>query len=107
AEARALTLAMGASPATFTAGSIPWTATFVALATDGPIKELGERLGTAVKKGKNPARILNKLSDKWRQNGKKIHLISDIEAALACGKQREVDLSLLQEAYDLITQERT
>lgn len=107
AEARALTLAMGASPATFTAGSIPWTATFVALATDGPIKELGERLGTAVKKGKNPARVLNKLSDKWRQNGKKIHLISDIEAALACGKQREVDLSLLQEAYDLITQERT
>jgi len=101
-EARALTLAMGASPATFTAGSIAWTATFVALATDGPLKELGEKLGTAVKKGKDPARTLNKLSDKWRQGGKKIQLISDIEAALACGGQREVDLPLLREAYELI-----
>ncbi len=101
-EARALTLAMGASPATFTAGSIPWTATFVALATDGPLKDLGEKLGTTVKKGKDPARILNKLSDKWRQNGKKIQIISDIEAALACGDQREVDLPLLREAYELI-----
>lgn len=32
----------------------------------------------------------------------KIQIISDIEAALACGDQREVDLPLLREAYELI-----
>ncbi len=102
AEARSLTLAMGASPDTFTAGSIPWTATFVSLATDGPLKDLGEKLGTAVKKGKDPARILNKLSTKWRQNGKKIQLISDMESILTCADQREVEMPLLREAYEVI-----
>jgi glycerol-3-phosphate dehydrogenase len=102
AEARALTLSMGASPATFTAGSIPWTATFVTLSTEGPLKDLGEKLGTAVKKGKNPARTLNKLSDKWRQNNNSIQVISDMEAALACGEQRGVDLPLLREVYEMI-----
>ncbi len=102
AEARTLTMAMGASPATFTAGSIPWTATFVTLATDGPLKDLGEKLGTAVKKGKDPARILNKLSNKWRQNGKKIQLISDMESILTCADQREVEMPLLREAYEVI-----
>jgi glycerol-3-phosphate dehydrogenase/1-acyl-sn-glycerol-3-phosphate acyltransferase len=102
AEARNLTMAMGASPATFTAGSIPWTATFVTLATDGPLKDLGEKLGTAVKKGKDPARILNKLSTKWRQNGTKIQLVSDMEAILTCADQREVEMPLLREAYEVI-----
>ncbi len=102
AEARTLTMAMGASPATFTAGSIPWTATFVSLATDGPLKDLGEKLGTAVKKGKDPARILNKLSTKWRQNGKIIQLISDMESVLTCADQREVEMPLLKEAYETI-----
>ena len=101
-EARALTLAMGASPATFTAGSIPWTATFTSLATEGPLKELGEKLGAAVKKGKSPARVLNKLSEKWRQNNNKIQLISDMEAALDCGRQREVDMPLLKEAWQMM-----
>ncbi|MCG8615192.1 MAG: 1-acyl-sn-glycerol-3-phosphate acyltransferase [Desulfobacterales bacterium] len=101
-EARTLTMAMGASPATFTAGSIPWTATFVTLATDGPLKDLGEKLGHAVKKGKDPARILNKLSAKWRQNGKKIQLISDMEAILTSADQREVEMPLLREAYGVI-----
>ena len=103
-EALDLTLAMGASPETFSAGSIPWTGTFVALAVEGPLRELGEKLGAAVKKGKDPARVLDKLSDKWRQAGNKIQLVSDIEAALACGVQREVDLPLLREAHQRIFQ---
>ncbi len=101
-EAMALTLAMGASPATFNTSAIPWTATFTALTTDGAIKELGEKLGTAVKKGKSPNRILKKLSNKWRQSGKKVQLVADLESALACGEQREVELPLLREAYQLI-----
>lgn len=101
-EARALTLAMGASPATFTAGSIPWTATFVSLATDSPLKELGEKLGTAVKKGKSTTRVLNKLSEKWRQTSNKIQIVSDMESALDCGRQREVDQPLLREAWRLL-----
>ncbi|PIE62002.1 MAG: hypothetical protein CSA29_00420 [Desulfobacterales bacterium] len=102
-EARALTLAMGASPATFNTSAIPWTATFTTLTTDGPIKELGEKMGMAIKKGKSPNRILKKLSNKWRQSGKnKIQLVSDLESALACGEQREVELPLLRQAYKLI-----
>ncbi len=104
-EARELALAMGASPDTFTAGYIPWTLTFTTLATEGPIKELGEKLGAAVKKGKNPARILDKLSDSWRQSGKTIQIINDLESALACGRQREVELSLLREVRELILPE--
>lgn len=101
-EARALTLAMGASPATFYAGSIPWTGTFAALALDGPLQELGEKLGIAVKKGKDPKRTLNKLSAHWRQDTTKIQVVSDMESALACSEQRGVDLPLLREVYDLI-----
>ena len=101
-EARALTLAMGASPATFTAGSVPWTATFISLASEGPLMELGEKLGSAVKKGKDPARVLNRLSDKWRQNNTTIQLVADMASALDCGNQREVDLPLLEEVWHLL-----
>lgn len=102
-EARTLTLAMGASPDTFTAGSIPWTATFTALATDGPLRDLGEKLGADIKKGKAPSRTLNKLSGKWRQEGNKVQVVSDMESALACGDQRGVAQPLLRETYERIT----
>ncbi|HCY84400.1 MAG TPA: hypothetical protein DHV36_04625 [Desulfobacteraceae bacterium] len=101
-EARSLTLAMGASPDTFTAGSIPWTASFVALAAEGPLKEMGEKLGEAAKKGKKPDSRLNKLKARWQKGTKKIQVLTDMEAALACGEQRGVELSLLRQAYDVV-----
>ncbi len=105
-EARALTLAMGASPATFTAGSIPWTATFISLAADGPLMELGEKLGSAIKKGKDPSRVLNKLSDKWRQKDNSIQIMADMASALDCGRRREVDLPLLKEVWFLLANDK-
>lgn len=97
-EARNLTLAMGASPATFHAGSIPWTATFVALATEGPLREYGEKLGLAYKKGKDPAKLLKKITPKEKPP----QVISDMESTLNCGAQRGVDLPLLREACGMM-----
>lgn len=106
-EARSLTLAMGASPETFTAGSIPWTATFVALASDGPLREMGEKLGEDARKGKNRDGRLGKLTTRWRRGTPKLQVLSDMDAALACGEQRGVDLPLLRQARHVITHRRT
>jgi len=101
-EARTLTLAMGASPDTFNAGSIPWTGDLYSPGCRRFTQGTWGKTGHSHKKGKSPARILNKLSGKWRQAGNNIQLICDLESALACGEQREVDLALLRETFELI-----
>ena len=97
-EAREFALALGASPETFNVGSIPWNATFISVCMDGPWREFGKQLGTAVKKGKDPKVAMKKLDQQWIKDGTKLQALTDIKEAIACAAKRNIDLPVLKEA---------
>ncbi len=97
AEACSLALALGANKETFSAGSLAWTATFVTLCLEGVWRDFGRQAGIAVKKGKDPARVVDKLNRQWIEEGKKLQSLIDIREALDCAHGLGIRLPVLEE----------
>ncbi|MBU1340691.1 MAG: 1-acyl-sn-glycerol-3-phosphate acyltransferase, partial [Proteobacteria bacterium] len=99
-EACALAINLGGSPKTFEAGSIPWTATFTSLYLGGLWKEFGQKVGTGVKKGKTPRKMLSKIQLQYENDGIQLQSIADMESALICAKQYHLEMPILSEAVE-------
>ncbi len=97
-EACSLALALGANPKTFQAGSIPWSATFIAACMGGPWQEFGKKAGLAVKKGKESKAVIRKLSDKWTIDGKNLQALTDMQEAFSHAERLKLQLPILKEA---------
>ncbi|MBI9091985.1 MAG: 1-acyl-sn-glycerol-3-phosphate acyltransferase [Desulfobacterium sp.] len=96
-EVSDLSMALGANKETFTAGSIAWNATFVAVCLEGIWHDFGKKAGLAVKKGKDPKSVVEKLNRQWTEEGNKLQSLTDIKEALACAEKLGIDMPVLRE----------
>lgn len=103
-EACALAINLGGSNKTFEAGSIPWTATFAALYLDGLWKEFGKTLGTGIKKGKTSHKMLSKIRKQYGNDSIELQSIFDMESALNCARQYNLEMPVLKKAVKALTQ---
>ncbi|MFH1154115.1 MAG: 1-acyl-sn-glycerol-3-phosphate acyltransferase [Pseudomonadota bacterium] len=96
-EACELALALGADPESFSAGSVAWNATFVAVSMSGPWHDFGRKAGASVRKGKDPESVVAKLNQQWINDGTKLQALADIPEVLTCAEQLGVDMPILKE----------
>ncbi len=96
-EACALALALGGNKETFSAGSIAWTATFISLCIEGVWCDFGRKAGLAVKKGKDPGKVVEKLNLQWIEEGKRLQSLVDIDEALTCAHGLGIKMPVLEE----------
>ncbi len=97
-EAAALAVHLGGSAKTFEAGSIPWTATLTSLYLEGLWKEFGLKAGAESKKGRSPQKILSRIQKQYGNDGIEFQCIFDMEAALRCAGQFNLDMPVLSKA---------
>ncbi len=101
-EASGLAVNLGGDQETFAAGSIPWTASFTSLYLGGMWREFGVKLGSGVKKGKDPKKMFLKIQDQSESKGKKFQALEDIKAVLYCADQYQVDMPVLKEIFNTL-----
>jgi glycerol-3-phosphate dehydrogenase len=99
AEALALGLSLGADPATFSAASPAWTATYAAVGLASPVLDLGRRLGREARKNRDvPAAAQKQLKQLEQEGGKRTNALSDLGLAARLARQKGLDLPILEEA---------
>lgn len=99
-EARQMGLALGASPETFTAGSVVWTSSLISFSLEGPLHDFGEKAGKAASKEKNFSSILKKLSNQWAEDDNFPNALGNINEVLLCAEHRGLELPLLRQASE-------
>ncbi len=97
-EVSAFAIKTGADPKSFEAGSIAWAATFYSLCSHGLWKDFGERIGSSVKKGKNPHAVFSKVREHYEKEGLKIHAVDDMMPVLNRARQYQLDMPILEQA---------
>ncbi|MCK5100775.1 MAG: hypothetical protein KAR45_21885, partial [Desulfobacteraceae bacterium] len=99
-EARQFALALGGSPETFNIGSIPWTATFVAVSMEGPWYEFGKKVGQYAGKRNNKAyKYIKKLKDELSSEGKELQALVDMRECLKCAEILNISMPIMRKAY--------
>ncbi|MCF6249019.1 MAG: hypothetical protein L3J69_16925, partial [Desulfobacula sp.] len=102
-ETCALAIHLGGQRHTFEAASIPWTATFTALCLDGLWQNFGQKAGKAVKKGKHPNKIFEKLKAQYAEEGVQIQALDDLQSVLECAATFNLEMPILQQALETFT----
>jgi glycerol-3-phosphate dehydrogenase/GNAT superfamily N-acetyltransferase len=107
AEALALGLSLGADPATFSAASPAWTATYAAVGLASPALDLGRRLGREAKKNRDVAAAVQKYLKQQEQEGaKKTTVLQDLGLAARLARRMGLTLPILEEAEHILQSDR-